>query len=604
MLDCCEHCGGQLAVGAVACFRCGRLVTRAEEGPTGASVVVAQTNIGTVARAELLEGQWRLVKVIGQGAVAQVWQGHDVTLDRAVAVKVMHEAVAADPEQVARFEREARVLAGLEHPNLLPVLGIGRLGSRPFLVTRLLEGKTLAELMHQRGGKLSVAEAARVLVPVCEALSCLHQANVVHRDLKPSNVFVGNDQRVTLMDLGSAHEAGSELTRAGEGLSSVAYLSPELRHGEPGLTGKSDVYALGCLLLEVLTGKPPDPLAPRPAVSGPLGDLALSAMALAVADRPTALEIKARLSPFLAKEEVTAPMKAEPAGILRPPPSAPRRPPEAQTGAAPISPTPELPTPAVVGIPPSERERPTPIPAPRPSRPDLGARSLTPITKLARPAPLRDFLGVLVLGAACVLIVLVFGLTLARPPAQIPEPTRVDNPAVAAPIKKEYSIAKNLEPPKFAVVFVPNLDKRKQVINTTTRGFQMRVVKKSDWPGVAPGVFRLTTSANGKLVPCQLWIKHGREYELLGRTPVDFKAGRGDLDLRLQHDEDPLIHVPFRAPPVRGWFRVYGGIRVEIGIPPDDDEAPKSRGEPLASTEEPQPPIEEPPLEPKVAPAR
>src|SRR3954471_22657783 len=112
MLASCQHCGGQLAVGAVACFRCGRLVARADEGGTGAgtgaSVVRAPTHLGTVAKAELLENQWRLVKLLGQGAVGEVYQAHDITLDRAVAVKVLHATLSKSPEQVARFEREAR----------------------------------------------------------------------------------------------------------------------------------------------------------------------------------------------------------------------------------------------------------------------------------------------------------------------------------------------------------------------------------------------------------------------------------------------------------------------------------------------------------------
>ena len=324
MLAPCQHCGAQLAVGAVACFRCGRLVARAEDAAgTGASMVAAPTHLGTVARADLLENQWRLVKLLGQGAVGEVWQAQDVTLDRPVAVKLMHEALAKNAGQVARFEREARVLASLEHPNLLPVLGIGRMGERPFLVTRLLQGKTLAELMHQRGGRLSPAEAARVLGAICDALACLHAAQIVHRDLKPSNVFVGDDKRVTLMDLGSALELGSELTRTGELLGTPGYLSPEQISGSRALDGKSDVYGLGCLLYEILTGAQPfigEPaqvisahqtaVRPDAAVHGAppaLALLAQNAMALAPAERPTALEFKTQLETFLPDEEPTSP---------------------------------------------------------------------------------------------------------------------------------------------------------------------------------------------------------------------------------------------------------------------------------------------------------
>jgi eukaryotic-like serine/threonine-protein kinase len=306
----CPHCGAQLARGAIGCFRCGRLV-EADDGKS--AVAAAPTSLGTVAQAQLLENQWRLVKLIGRGGVAEVWQAHDTQLDRPVALKWMHESLLADPQQLSRFQREARVLAGVEHPNLLSVLGIGTAHLRPFLVTALLEGKTLAELMHQQGGRLSASDTARVLSPICDALEALHRSNIVHRDLKPSNVFIGTDGRVTLMDLGSALEGGSELTRAGEQLGAVGYLSPEQLAGKRDLDGKSDIYALGCLLFEVLSGKPPfegEPpqviaahqSATRPMAEGApeaLAELMRSAMALAPAHRPTAQEFKAKLAPFL-----------------------------------------------------------------------------------------------------------------------------------------------------------------------------------------------------------------------------------------------------------------------------------------------------------------
>src|SRR4051812_21154810 len=243
----CQHCGAQLAVGAVACFRCGRLVATSRDPSTGAGVDEpgGVTALSTLAKAEVLESQWRLVKLVGQGAVAQVWQAMDITLDRPVAVKLMHETVAKNPARAARFEEAGRQAASIEHANLLPVLGMGRLGARPFWVTPLLEGKTLAEALHASGGRLAPSAAAAVLAPICDALDCLHAAGLVHGDLKPSNVFLRTDLRVTLMGLGSAFMPGSDATQTGEILASPGYLSPEQISGKTALDGKSDVYALG-----------------------------------------------------------------------------------------------------------------------------------------------------------------------------------------------------------------------------------------------------------------------------------------------------------------------------------------------------------------------
>src|SRR5688572_14571426 len=151
----CQHCGATLALGAVACFRCGRMLEAEGDGTTGGGAL--QTELQTLAKAGLLEQRWRLVKPIGQGQSGVVWEAHDVTFDRRVALKLMHDG--ASPTKVARFEREAKMLASMDHPNLTPVLSSGRFRGRPFIVMRLLVGRTVAELMHARGGTLRIPEA-------------------------------------------------------------------------------------------------------------------------------------------------------------------------------------------------------------------------------------------------------------------------------------------------------------------------------------------------------------------------------------------------------------------------------------------------------------
>jgi serine/threonine protein kinase len=254
-VELCQYCGNALALGAMACFRCGKMVEREVADTTGSGQL--PTQLGTKAKGELLENQWRLIKQIGQGTAGVVWQGADVGLDRPVAVKLMHEHLVHDEVAVARFERESRVLATLEHPHIVPVLGVGKSGLRPFLVMKLLEGRSLAEQLHWRGGRLTLQEAVPLLSQLCEALDFVHGRGVLHRDLKPSNVFVGTDGQVWLLDLGLAHEPGSDLTRSGDVLGLVQYLSPEQLMGKRELDRRADVFSLGCLAFEIFSGQPP-----------------------------------------------------------------------------------------------------------------------------------------------------------------------------------------------------------------------------------------------------------------------------------------------------------------------------------------------------------
>ncbi len=555
------------------------MVTRAEEPGTGASVVLTPTSMGTVAKAELLEGQWRLIKVLGQGAVGQVWHAHDVTLDRAVAVKVMHAELATDPAQVARFEREARVLAGLEHPNLLPVLGIGRWADRPFLVTRLLEGMTLAELMHQRGGKLPAAEAARVLVPICEALACLHDAKVVHRDLKPSNVFVGDDKRVTLMDLGSAHEVGSELTHFGEVLGTAGYLSPEQKLGKRDLDGKSDVYALGALLLEVLTGKVGSENSPGRGIPIALLELARFAMSLSPTDRPTALEVRAKLVPFLATEEPTTPLgkpllseASTQAVVFTPTTGSPSYPhlravpmPEVQTKEAPAelpttSSTLVLPLSAAVGDKPTSATHVLPLSAAVSDRPTTPRRA--PPMKRGAIA-LMMVVSLLVLGA--------FALGLAEPAAVVSAPVRVDKPSVAAPIHKEdIQLHGVIEAPRPSTVMMPRPIERKADA-TASIGLERRP-RKPNRSKVKMEYVRITTTISGFVVPSKLWIQRAanQPYERVGETPQEVKVNPGLIVIRLQYEDDPYIHVTYRVLPTKDQLKDQVGMLIEEEVRNDD----------------------------------
>ena len=210
-----------------------------------------------------LDGRYQLERTIARGGMATVYLATDTRLDRTVAVKVMHRALADDPEFVARFTREARSAARLSAPEVVAVfdqgtdtVGDGATGMA-FLVMEHVQGRTLRDLLRERGA-LSPARAVAVVEPVLRALAAAHAAGIVHRDVKPENVLLAVDGRVKVADFGLARAVESSGLTATTGvlLGTVAYLSPE--QVEKGVSDeRSDVYSAGVLLWELLTGTPP-----------------------------------------------------------------------------------------------------------------------------------------------------------------------------------------------------------------------------------------------------------------------------------------------------------------------------------------------------------
>jgi serine/threonine-protein kinase len=180
---------------------------------------------------------------------------HDVELDRPVALKRLAENLARDEDLRRRFVREARLAARLSHPNVVRVFDVGEDEGRPFIAMEYVEGETLAELLARRG-RLPAAEVAKLGVQVCAALAAAHAAGLVHRDVKPQNLILGRDGVLRLGDFGIAvgHD-GTQLTLAGTVLGTVGYLAPEQARGEP-VTAAADIYAVGAVLYELLTGYP------------------------------------------------------------------------------------------------------------------------------------------------------------------------------------------------------------------------------------------------------------------------------------------------------------------------------------------------------------
>src|SRR6266498_564951 len=202
-------------------------------------------------------GRYRLERPLGQGGMATVYLGRDSELDRPVAVKVLAESLAGDEAFRRRFVREARLAARLSHPNVVRAYDAGEeADGRPYIVMEHVEGETLADVLEERG-RLPADEAVGLTLQACKGLAHAHAAGLVHRDVKPQNLLLRTDGTLKIADFGIARAAeATALTQAGTVLGTAAYLSPEQAAGEE-VTAAADVYSLGAVLYELLTGRPP-----------------------------------------------------------------------------------------------------------------------------------------------------------------------------------------------------------------------------------------------------------------------------------------------------------------------------------------------------------
>lgn len=204
---------------------------------------------------QLLDGRYRIEARIAVGGMATVYRAVDTRLDRVLALKVMHPALAVDAAFVERFIREAKSVARLAHPNVVAVFDQGAQGAYVYLAMEYVAGCTLRDVLRERGA-LQPRAALDILEPVLAALGAAHRAGFVHRDMKPENVLIGDDGRVKVADFGLVRAVGTATDTTGSLLGTVSYLAPEqIEHGTADT--RSDVYACGVVLYEMLTGAKP-----------------------------------------------------------------------------------------------------------------------------------------------------------------------------------------------------------------------------------------------------------------------------------------------------------------------------------------------------------
>ena len=262
----------------------------------------------------ILARRYELQELIGGGGMADVYKAHDKLLDRAVAVKILHQQYANDAEFVEKFRREATAAAKLAHPNIVNIYDVGEEGGSQYIVMEYVSGPTLKEVIQQKG-RLAPIEAVRIAKEIASALESAHRNNLVHCDIKPHNILVMPDGRIKVTDFGIARAvSASTMTYSGSVMGSVHYFSPEQAKGTV-ITTKSDVYSLGVVMYEMLTGTLPfngetsvsialkhlqeEPVPIRqidPSIPPVLEAIVQKAMSKDPADRPSSTELYADLN--------------------------------------------------------------------------------------------------------------------------------------------------------------------------------------------------------------------------------------------------------------------------------------------------------------------
>ncbi|MEM7798676.1 MAG: serine/threonine-protein kinase [Chloroflexota bacterium] len=203
-------------------------------------------------------GRYEVIGELGQGGMGKVLQAHDPKYNREVAIKILPTLIAKEDHFRKRFQQEAEICMALQHPSIVPVYDFGEFADQPFLVMRYMEGKSLKERLSS-GPPLSIQDAVKLLMPICEALEATHQKGIVHRDVKPSNLLFDEYGYIYLSDFGIARLTGRSITLSGSNsmMGTPAYMSPEQIVGGKPVDHRCDIYALGIIFFQMLTGALP-----------------------------------------------------------------------------------------------------------------------------------------------------------------------------------------------------------------------------------------------------------------------------------------------------------------------------------------------------------
>src|SRR5881394_1440191 len=202
-----------------------------------------------------LDADYEVIEELGRGGMAVVYRARERALEREVAIKVLPAILSLDQDFVDRFQREARTAGQLEHPNIVPIYRVGQTGQIIFFVMKFLRGQSLAGVLRERG-KLPGADVRRILIETASALGYAAKRGVVHRDIKPDNILLDSEGRCVVTDFGIAKTTSGPRTAAGTSMGTPRYMSPEHAQGIP-VDGRSDIYSLGIVAYEMLTGMTP-----------------------------------------------------------------------------------------------------------------------------------------------------------------------------------------------------------------------------------------------------------------------------------------------------------------------------------------------------------
>jgi Protein kinase domain len=281
MAGACTRCGATVASGSAACPRCGSAITGSHPAEQAERIRLRiQESIGDA---------YRLVELLGRGGMGIVFRAREVALDREVALKVLTLDPMLSPEAYARFEREAKLAARLDHPNVVPIFAVGQRNTVAYYTMRLVRGGTVEDLLANHRA-LDFQHALEILREVARALDYAHGQGVVHRDIKPANILIGDSGHIMVSDFGIARGLGMGDTTLGSGavIGSPGYMAPEQWRGEE-IDARADQYALGVVAFEMLTGH-------RPFETVRVQDLMKLHLS---ADVPNASSVKPVLPPFV-----------------------------------------------------------------------------------------------------------------------------------------------------------------------------------------------------------------------------------------------------------------------------------------------------------------